>query len=92
MIKHTIYFDGTEIWLKDNQLHNNNGPARIDNEGVECWLTLWLNGSVSHRTDGPAEIWPDGEEFWVNNGIDIDINNIKKYKKNIVSKHRKKVR
>jgi hypothetical protein len=36
----TEFDDGSQIWYKNNQLHREDGPAFIDNDGYQSW---WIN-------------------------------------------------
>jgi hypothetical protein len=48
---------------KIGQLHREDGPAIIRDDGYKSW---WINGKL-HRTDGPAIEWPNGTKCWYQN-------------------------
>lgn len=48
-----------QFWLiKNKRLHNQNGPAIIDDDGTLQWF---INHKI-HRLDGPAILYPTGEK------------------------------
>jgi len=59
-VKHT---NGIQYWVKNGQIHREDGPAIIDGDS-QYW---YKNGKV-HRDDGPAIIHPSGEQSWYKNG------------------------
>lgn len=46
-----IYQDGTQLWVKNGILHNENGPAVIRANGDRGW---YLNGKL-YRVAGPDD-------------------------------------
>lgn len=46
---------GSKEWLVNGNLHREDGPARINAEGVE----YWFKDSNLHRVDGPAIQWDE---------------------------------
>lgn len=58
-----IRANGDKFHYIDGQLHNNNGPARIDG-GDKFW---YQNGKL-HRTDGPAIVRRDGSVSYYKHG------------------------
>ena len=51
------------VYLKNEKLHREDGPAVTHPNGFEEW---WLNGHL-HREDGPAVTRADGtKEWWLN--------------------------
>jgi len=65
---HVKYTDGTQEWLKDRQLHREDGPAVINLDGTQVW---YKNG-IWHREDGPSIIYANGTQEWYKNGRLID--------------------
>lgn len=57
--------DGMQLWLRNDQLHRDDGPAVVYSDGEQQW---YQNGLL-HRDDGPAIVHPDGRQFWYQNGI-----------------------
>jgi hypothetical protein len=56
---------GNKQWLNsENELHREDGPARIYPDGTEEWR---LNDEL-HREDGPAVEFPSGTKYWLING------------------------
>jgi hypothetical protein len=53
-----------EKYKKNGQLHREDGPAVIYDNGFKEW---YLNGK-RHREDGPAIIWENGTKKWYLNG------------------------
>ena len=53
----------SKFWLKEGELHRENGPAKEWIDGSNFW---YLNG-LAHRIDGPAKEWENGivKEWWV---------------------------
>ena len=49
---------------KNDELHRDDGPAIIDNDGYKAW---YKNGEF-HRDDGPAVINSNGSKVWYKNG------------------------
>jgi len=48
-------------WLKNGQLHREDGPAVIYKNGDKMWC---YNGKL-HREDGPSVEWEDGTiKYW----------------------------
>ena len=85
---------GTQFWYINCKLHREDGPAAIWEGGIGEW---YINGK-HHRENGPAVIYPDGSQYWYNNGHDItdeitewakdrdiDLNNLTKMDKMIIS-------
>jgi hypothetical protein len=64
MMEPEIDEDGTKRWLKDGELHREDGPAIEDANGDKCWLK---NGKL-HREVGPALEWADGTKMWYMDG------------------------
>ena len=58
------YPGGTKEWIKNGDLHREDGPAKIYVDGGEYW---YKNGE-RHREDGPAVIYHTGHEEWFKNG------------------------
>ena len=56
--------DCIEYFNSNDQLHNENGPARITPGNARSW---YING-VIHRLDGPAYIECKGVYEWFKNG------------------------
>ena len=52
---------------KNGQLHRDDGPAVIDEDGYKAWFK---NGNL-HRVDGPAIIYTNGDKSWYKNGVKI---------------------
>lgn len=51
-----------KVWYVHGIKHRIDGPATIDNSGVE-----WRQNGLRHRIGGPAVIWSNGDrEWWVN--------------------------
>lgn len=59
IIKH-IYKDFIEYRNKKDQIHREDGPAQIWNNGNKSW---WKNNKL-HRTNGPAVISISGYKAW----------------------------
>jgi hypothetical protein len=58
------------IWLENDQVHRNDGPALIKADGTEMWF---CHGRI-HRDDGlPAVIKPDGTREYYVNGVQIRV-------------------
>lgn len=57
--------DIVTVWFFDNQVHREDGPARIWSFGRAEW---WQHNDL-HRVDGPAIIQSDGTQWWYLNGI-----------------------
>ena len=56
-----INSDGTKVWRNaQGQVHNEEGPAVIYNDGSQAW---YIHGG-RHRENGPAGIYADGEKSW----------------------------
>jgi len=56
--------DCIEYFNSNDQLHNENGPARITLSNARSW---YINGII-HRLDGPAYIECKGVYEWYKNG------------------------
>ncbi len=54
------YPNGDKHWLKNNQLHREDGPAIEYANGSKLWIK---NGRL-HRENGPAFENARGEKFW----------------------------
>jgi hypothetical protein len=61
---------GNIVYIVDNYLHREDGPAHILNTGDKFW---YLYGE-RHRTDGPAIEWADGGKSWYYRGERIYCN------------------
>jgi len=62
---YVIKNDEYHAYFKDDKLHREDGPARIDFiDNIEEWFK---NGKL-HREDGPAIIHSDGTQIWSQNG------------------------
>ena len=58
--------DGTKCHYLNDQLHREDGPAKIWADGDQEW---WVNGQ-RHREDGPAIVRANGsQEWWVNGDL-----------------------
>jgi hypothetical protein len=55
--------DRIEYRNESNQIHREDGPAVVYDDGSEYW---YLN-NLQHREDGPASKW-DGNLAWYKNG------------------------
>ncbi len=62
MQKRNIKDNGYE-WYENHNLHREDGPAVILDNGVEKW---YFAGKL-HRVGGPAETHPNGSEKWYTN-------------------------
>lgn len=58
------YTLGIKKWYRNGELHREEGPAVIYDNGKKEW---WIHGK-RHREDGPAIIFHDGVKFWYKNG------------------------
>lgn len=56
--------NGCREYWHQQQLHRQDGPARIHPDGRQEW---WQHGQ-RHRTDGPATVNPDGSQLWWRHG------------------------
>ena len=54
-IRHVVLDNGTELWLNNGRVHNDNGPVAIDFDGEEMY---WMDGEHK-RLDGPRTIHSD---------------------------------
>ena len=64
-MKNKIDNFGNKRWYNEkNQLHREDGPAMIWEDGSKFW---WLNG-LKHREDGPAIEYSNGDKIWYFNG------------------------
>jgi len=50
------YVDGIRRWFVDNELHREDGPAVVMDNGSE----FWFKDGKRHRIGGPAAIVPSG--------------------------------
>jgi hypothetical protein len=58
-----VYENGDRVWMKNEKLHREDGPALEFQDGIRKW---YLNGK-KHRKDGPAVEYADGTcEWWIN--------------------------
>jgi hypothetical protein len=67
LLKYDVVVDEygtTKYFNSKKQLHRDEGPALIFNNGIEAWFQ---NG-LQHRYDGPAETHPDGTQRWYIHG------------------------
>lgn len=60
----TVYKDGSRFWYLNNEIHREDGPARIGRDGTQFWYRC---GNL-HRDDGPAVIYSNGSEAWYSLG------------------------
>jgi len=61
---HVKFTNSDQYWYKNGQLHREDGPAAIWDDGTQ----EWLKDRQLHREDGPAVIYPDGTQAWYKNG------------------------
>ena len=54
------YTNGTKVWLKEGNLHREDGPAIEYEDGYKAW---WIEGSL-RREDGPAVEYSNGIKLW----------------------------
>ena len=65
-----------EYYYLYGMLHRNNGPAMITSLGK-----IWYLFDLMHREDGPAVEFPDGgKQYWFD-GIRVDVDTDRKFKK-----------
>lgn len=55
-----ILADGCIVYIKNKNIHKDNGPAVIYPDDSQVW---YQNGQI-HRDNGPAVEWPDGLKRW----------------------------
>jgi hypothetical protein len=58
---------GERLWYQNGQLHREDGPAKINREGI-----FYYQQNELHREDGPAIIMFDGREHFFLNGTLVD--------------------
>lgn len=61
-----VEVNGTVIWLLNDELHREGGPAIETLKGSE----IWYSNGLKHREDGPAVTRPNGNKEWWVNGIE----------------------
>jgi hypothetical protein len=60
---HSVKANGTHEWYKNNNLHREDGPARIWDNGTQ----EWYKHNKLHHEGGPARIYSNGlQEWWIN--------------------------
>lgn len=63
--KKTTLPDGTQNWRNSRgELHREDGPAVIEQDGTHIW---YLNGKFQNAS-GPTIVWTNGIQFWYLNG------------------------
>jgi len=65
IIKENPMPDAKYVYLVDNKIHREDGPAVIKSSGVQFWVI----NNKRHRVGGPAYIHPNGTQIWYQNDI-----------------------
>jgi hypothetical protein len=63
----TVDTIGDKYWRLNGQIHREDGPAVIWDNGTEEWAIKGKN----HRIDGPAIEWANGTISWYLNGKEL---------------------
>ena len=62
--------DGSIVFIKNNRVHRDDGPAMILENGSKVW---YKNDKI-HREDGPAVEGIDGHYEWFLNDVKYSLN------------------
>ena len=73
-----FYSNAGTIWMQDECIHREDGPAVESPDGSKHWF---LNDKL-HREDGPAIEYANGCKEWYLNGIEYTEEEYKKYQLN----------
>jgi hypothetical protein len=59
--------NGSRCFLRDGQLHREDGAAFLGEDGAASWL----RHGREHREDGPAVVFADGTRQWWVDGMQL---------------------
>ena len=73
-----FYSNAGTIWMQDECIHREDGPAIEWPDGTKAW---YLNDK-EHREDGPAVEYANGDREWWINGVEYTEELFHKYQLN----------